>query len=111
MTQKDGIPKKGLFPRFFLSNFPSFFFPLFYFFPLHSNSNFFPQGPPPPPMHAFADNDSSPIFREIADYIDKIGKKTGMARVLGSSGGILGTKTTIKYEYQMSKDYFFNARF
>ena len=51
------------------------------------------------------------FLREIADYIDNIGKKTGMARVLGSSGGILGTKTTIKYEYQMSKDYFFSARF
>ena len=34
-------------------------------------------------------------FREIADYIDSIGKKTGMARVLGSSGGILAGGLTI----------------
>jgi len=34
-------------------------------------------------------------LREIADYIDNIGKKTGMARVLGSSGGILAGSLTI----------------
>jgi len=34
-------------------------------------------------------------LREIADYIDNVGKKTGIARVLGSSGGILAGSLTI----------------
>jgi len=34
-------------------------------------------------------------LREIADYIDDVGKKTGIARVLGNSGGILAGSLTI----------------
>jgi len=34
-------------------------------------------------------------LREIADYMDNLGKKTGLARVVGSSGGILAGGLTI----------------
>ncbi|XP_023343504.1 uncharacterized protein LOC111712970 [Eurytemora carolleeae] len=34
-------------------------------------------------------------LREIADYIDSIGKKTGFARIVGSSGGIIAGSLTI----------------
>ena len=35
------------------------------------------------------------IIREIADYIDSIGKKTGFARIVGNSGGIIAGSLTI----------------
>ena len=46
----------------------------------------------------FGENEIKNIFfilREIADYIDSIGKKTGFARIVGSSGGIIAGSLTI----------------